>query len=124
MARNKIISEKIIIDNAEAKNVKGSSHDRRAGSWIEKWTEETGRTPGKCSVLGCSNDGCYGGHLWIKNERSNNYYYIAPICPECNSDSSDKYRPMKANIAYLKINIPKKDNIACLSINAYQSFFE
>ena len=96
--------EKEIIDNAEAKNVNGSSCDKASKGWLAKWSKEVGRTPGKCSYLGCSNDAAVGGHLWIKNRKSNNYNYIAPICYACNSNRDNQYYEMKSNVAYLKIN--------------------
>ncbi len=96
--------KKIIMENSRAKNFVGSSCDRISGGWINRWSEIVNREPGRCSFYGCSNDAEVGGHLDV-NRRSEEYYYIAPICKQCNGSSEKKmeYHDMKKNTAYLKI---------------------
>lgn len=99
--------KKEIIDNAYCMNVSNSSCDRISKSWLSKWSEVTGRSADcVCSVWGCGNDAEVGGHLWIRR-RSIDYYYIAPICYECNNNKEmhEYYFKMKSNIAYLKTDV-------------------
>lgn len=99
------VFEKVIINDAEARNVQGSSCDRISKSWISKWEEITHRKAGTCSFFGCAEDATHGGHLWIKHQRKD-YYYIAPICNSCNSShNDDDYKKMKKNVAYMKVTV-------------------
>ncbi|RNA30985.1 hypothetical protein BpHYR1_033016, partial [Brachionus plicatilis] len=95
--------EKVIFDNAEAKNCVGSSDDRAPtrGGRIELWERETNRSRKKCSFLGCSNDAEVGGHINIKG-RPRNEIYIAAICYSCNN-SQLEYTGLKKNTACVEI---------------------
>jgi hypothetical protein len=65
----------------QVQNLNGSSgsHCRCCTTWIEHYRQNTQNKDFKCSVIGCSNDGKFGGHI-KKSGREDMRHYIIPIC--------------------------------------------
>ena len=61
----------------------GTATDRRR-SWICFWERQTGKSRGKCVILGCSSDATVGAHVRIKYQKNPSWYYIIPTCQGCN----------------------------------------
>ena len=102
MAKTKyeVITKK---NNGYVKNVSGSSCDK--GNWLKKWKKLTKQQPSRCTYLKCSNKAVLGGHLWLKFQKTNSYYFIAPICAKCNSNTLKKeiFHKTKKNITFMRI---------------------
>ncbi|KAL5489232.1 hypothetical protein EMCRGX_G018301 [Ephydatia muelleri] len=60
-----------------------------ASSWLKKWREETNSDRKTCCVIGCSSEDLVGGHVIIVDKRSDNSWWIAPICRKCNHFSNE-----------------------------------
>jgi hypothetical protein len=71
-------------------NVIGSSAQK--GNWKKYWANYTDfEWPKKCSIYYCGNKATVGGHIYVKNIKSNKYYFILPICQSCNKCESMDY---------------------------------
>ena len=73
-------------------------------TWIHHWENNSGKKAGTCSVLGCSQPACVGGHVQ-KKDLDNNSWFIIPICKTCNT--LDHEYKLKANT--ISIHIAKTD---------------
>ena len=80
----------------KVKNVHGTSNPRyaessskMASSWLKKWREETKSDRKTCCVIGCSSEDLVGGHVIIVDKRSDNSWWIAPICRGHNNFSNE-----------------------------------
>ena len=98
-----------------AANVIGSTGDK--GSWIGEYKQRLTQVKkpwdGKCCFHDCNGTkGIVGGHLWIKGDISNEWYYIVPICTACNhctkkSRAYDNWTKLKTGTKLLRINVKK-----------------
>ena len=94
-------------ENSSVRNVINSScHKNR--SWIKKWNKFTKKEPGRCIYLRCSNEATLGGHLWIKFQKSKEFYFIAPICAKCNSSTIKKKKFHEAKKKHLLLKNTKR----------------
>lgn len=101
-----------------AANVRGSAGD--SGRWIREYKKRLTAVKepwdGKCCFHDCPNhEDILGGHVWIKGQTSNAYYYIVPICPGCNSfRNRDRAWPnwtkLKTGTKLLRVNVKKGVN--------------
>ena len=57
-----------------------------ASSWLGMWREETKLQRKTC----CLQRGSGGGHVIIVDRRSDNSWWIAPICRGCNHYSNER----------------------------------
>lgn len=91
-------------------NAVGTTCDKDPDGWINKWSEVTGRQPGKCAAAGCGKDGSNGGHVYMKGQ-SRDFCYIVPICSHHNSKKYDdagfdtEWYSTKANTAFMRIRV-------------------
>ncbi len=83
--------------------INSSSLCHKNKSWIKKWNKFTKKEPGRCIYLRCSNEATLGGHLWMKFQKSKEFYFIAPICAKCNSSTikKKKFHEAKKNTFFL-----------------------
>ena len=71
-------------------NVIGSSAQK--GNWKKYWVNYTGfEWPKKCRIHKCRNKAIVGGHIYVKNIKTNKIYFILPICQTCNKSKSMDY---------------------------------
>ncbi len=71
---------------ATVRNINGTS-DRKPDefdSWKDFWESRTGKSFDNCSCIGCSNKAEIGGHVQKESANSRDFWYIAPLCQNCN----------------------------------------
>lgn len=98
-----------------AANVLGSTGD--SGDWIREYklrlTDVKKPWDGKCCFQNCpKHEHIVGGHVWIQGQISNEYYYIVPICRNCNDFRNqerayDNWTKLKTGTKVLRINVKK-----------------
>ena len=105
-----------------AANVIGSTGDR--GNWISEYKKRLTvvKKPwdGSCSFHNChekdvsvgGHHKLVGGHVWIRGDTSNHWYYIVPICQGCNNVKTmarayDNWTLLKTGTKVLRINVKK-----------------
>ncbi len=83
------------------KNLNGTSDNKcKCGSWIAHWSKYNpfGSERAICVVSGCSNDARAGAHVQLKNEGTDNSWYIVPFCSAHNNHMNTDEMPLKPGV--------------------------
>jgi hypothetical protein len=99
---NKRQVEVVILEKKYARNVEGSSVDKK--NWKKFWTKHTqDEYPRTCRAKDCERLAKATGHLFIR-DMDEKYNYLVPICSHHNSCKyNEDYFLLKKNVKAVKI---------------------
>ncbi|KDO31405.1 hypothetical protein SPRG_19543 [Saprolegnia parasitica CBS 223.65] len=93
------------------KNINGTSGPRYAkssskteSSWLEMWRQATGSNRRTCCINGCAREDLVGAHVMITDRRSDNTWYLAPLCKGHNHCSNTNGMWIARNVTLIPVS--------------------